>query len=185
MAKRYGVKMEVLSSLVRAPGTRIKGITKMEHNRISGVAKDTNVARVSVVGVVDEPGVAFKMFRVIANAKVNIDIILQSIGHNDKSDISFTVAKDDVDKVVELLEENKTIIGFSEVTMNEKIAKISIVGAGMMAAPGIAAMMFEALYDAKINISMIATSEIKISILVDEGDADRAVAAIHAKFFEV
>ena len=185
MAKRYGVKMEVLSSLVRAPGTRIKGITKMEHNRISGVAKDTNVARVSVVGVIDEPGVAFKMFRVIANAKVNIDIILQSIGHNDKSDISFTVAKDDVDRVVELLEENKTIIGFSEVTMNEKIAKISIVGAGMMAAPGIAAMMFEALYDAKINISMIATSEIKISILVDEGDADRAVAAIHAKFFEV
>ena len=185
MAKRYGVKMEVLSSLVRAPGTRIKGITKMEHNKISGVAKDTNVARVSVVGVVDEPGVAFKMFRVIANAKVNIDIILQSIGRNDKSDISFTVAKDDVDRVVELLEENKTIIGFSEVTMNEKIAKISIVGAGMMAAPGIAAMMFEALYDAKINISMIATSEIKISILVDEPDADRAVAAIHAKFFEV
>ena len=185
MAKRYGIKVEVLSSLVRKPGTTVKGVKKMEHNKISGVAKDTNVARVSLVGVEDEPGVAFKVFRVIANAKINIDIILQSIGSNNKSDINFTVEKDDLQSVVELLEENKEVIGFSKVTMDDKIAKVSIVGAGMMAAPGIAAMMFEALYDAKVNIGMIATSEIKISVLVDEADADRAVAAIHAKFFEI
>ena len=184
MAKRYGVKLEVLSSIVRAPGTRIKGSTKMEHTKISGVAKDANVARISLVGVVDEPGVAFKVFRVIANAKINIDIILQSIGRNEKSDINFTVAREDAETAVELLEENKEIIGFSEIIMNNKVAKVSIVGAGMMAAPGIAAMMFEALYDVKINIDMISTSEIKVSVLVDANDVDRAVAAIHSKFFE-
>jgi len=183
MAKRYGVKMEVLSSLVRKPGTIVKGVTKVEHTKISGVAKDASVARIAVVGLKDEPGVAFKVFRVIANAKINIDIILQSIGRNQTNDISFTVARSDLDKAVETLEENKEIIGYLEVTTNDKIAKVSIVGAGMMSSPGVAAMMFEALYDSKINIAMISTSEIKVSVLVDENDADRAVAAIHAKFF--
>jgi len=183
MAKRYGVKMEVLSSLVRKPGTIVKGVTKVEHTKISGVAKDSDVARIALVGVADEPGVAFKIFRVIANAKVNIDIILQSIGRDLTNDISFTVKRSDMEKAVEILEENKSIIGYSEIKTDDKIAKVSVVGAGMMSAPGVAAMMFEALYDAKINIGMIATSEIKISVLVDENDADRSVSAIHAKFF--
>ena len=183
MAKRYGVKMEVLSSLVRKPGTIVKGVTKVEHTKISGVAKDSDIARIALVGLKDEPGVAFKMFRVIANAKINIDIILQSIGRDYTNDISFTVASSDMDKAVEVLEENKDIIGYSEIKKTDKIAKVSIVGAGMMSAPGVAAMMFEALYDSKINIAMISTSEIKVSVLVDENDADRAVAAIHAKFF--
>ena len=183
MAKRYGVKMEVLSSLVRKPGTIVRGSTKMEHTKISGVAKDTNVARIALVGLKDEPGVAFKLFRVIANAKINIDIILQSIGRDQTNDISFTVAKGDMLRAIDVLEENKDVIGYSEIKSDEKIAKVSIVGAGMMSAPGVAAMMFEALYDSKINIGMISTSEIKVSVLVDENDADRAVAAIHAKFF--
>jgi len=183
MAKRYGVKVEVLSSLVRKPGTIVKGVTKVEHTKISGVAKDSDIARVALVGVADEPGVAFKIFRVIANAKINIDIILQSIGRNLTNDISFTVKRSDMEKAVEILEDNKSIIGYSDIKTDDKIAKVSVVGAGMMSSPGVAAMMFEALYDAKINIGMIATSEIKISVLVDENDADRSVSAIHAKFF--
>jgi len=185
MAKRYGIKIEVLSSLVREPGTIVKGATKMEHLKISGVAKDNDIARIALVGLKDEPGVAFKLFRVIANAKINIDIILQSIGRNNTNDISFTVARADMNKAVEILEESKSVIGFSEIKKNDAIAKVSVVGAGMMSSPGVAAMMFEALYDAKINIGMISTSEIKISVLVDEKDADRAVTAIHAKFFDV
>jgi len=183
MAKRYGVKMEVLSSLVRKPGTIVKGVTKMEHTKISGVAKDADIARIALVGVADEPGVAFKVFRVIANAKINIDIILQSIGRDYTNDISFTVDRADMEKAVEILEENRSVIGYSDIKTTDKIAKVSVVGAGMMSTPGVAAMMFEALYDSKINIGMISTSEIKISVLVDENDADRAVAAIHAKFF--
>ncbi|MCL2662900.1 MAG: aspartate kinase [Oscillospiraceae bacterium] len=183
MAKRYGVKMEVLSSLVRKPGTIVKGVTKMEHMKISGVAKDSDIARIALVGLKDEPGVAFKMFRVLANEKINIDIILQSIGRNNTNDISFTVSRSDMEKAVNVLEENKDIIGYTDISTTDKIAKVSIVGAGMMSSPGVAAMMFEALYDSKINIAMISTSEIKISVLVDENDADRSVAAIHAKFF--
>ncbi|MCL2425050.1 MAG: aspartate kinase [Oscillospiraceae bacterium] len=183
MAKRYGVKMEVLSSLHRKPGTIIKGVTKVEHTKISGVAKDSNIARIALVGLRDEPGVAFKVFRVLANAKINIDIILQSIGRDFTNDISFTVSREDMNKAIEILEENKDVIGYTEINTTDKIAKISIVGAGMMSSPGVAAMMFEALYDSKINIAMISTSEIKVSVLVDENDADRSVATIHAKFF--
>jgi aspartate kinase len=184
MAKRYGIEMEVLSSIVDRPGTKVKGVNKVEHTKISGVAKDTSIAIISIVGVRDEPGVAFKIFRVIANAKKNIDIILQSVNHNNQNDISFTVAADDLDAVVEVLENNKSVIGFTEIKASDNVAKVSIVGAGMMSAPGIAATMFEALYDVKINISMIATSEIKITVLVNENDADRAVTALHEKFFD-
>ena len=184
MAKRYGVEMEVLSSLTGKPGTKVKGVNKVEHSKISGVAKDASLSRITIVGLKDEPGVAFKIFRVIANAKKNIDIILQAVNYNDENDISFTVARDDLDSVVEILEKNKSTIGFSGVKTSDNIAKVSIVGAGMMSAPGIAATMFEALYDVKINIEMIATSEIKISVLVNEADADRAVSALHSKFFD-
>ena len=183
MAKRYNVNLEVLSSSKRVSGTKVKEVTKVEHLKISGVAKDVSVARIALMGLRDEPGVAFKAFRVLAKAKVNVDIILQSIGHGGKKDISFTIDRSDVELVMKVLEENKDVIGFSDISMNDKIAKISIVGAGMMSAPGIASQMFEALFDAKINIGMISTSEIKISVLVDEDVADRAVSAIHAMFF--
>jgi len=184
MAKRYGVNLEVLSSFSREPGTKVKEVIKVEYLKISGVAKDTNVARIALVGLRDEPGVAFRIFRVLANAKINIDIILQSIGREKTQDISFTVAKGDMEKAVEVLLESKETIGYCDISTNDNIVKVSIVGAGMMSTPGVAATMFEALYDAKVNIGMISTSEIKISVLVDEKDADRAVAAIHAKFFE-
>ena len=183
MAKRYNINMEVLSSFVRRPGTIVKEVTKVEFTKISGVAKDTAIARIALVGLRDEPGVAFKVFRVLANAKINIDIILQSIGRGNTKDISFTVARGDMEKASLVLTENKEVIKYSDISMTDKIAKVSIVGAGMMSAPGIASMMFEALYEAKVNIGMISTSEIKISVLVDEDEADRAVSAIHEKFF--
>ena len=184
MAKRYGVDLEVLSSFARKPGTKVKEVTKLEQAKISGVAKDANIARFALMGLRDEPGVAFKVFRVLANAKINVDIILQSIGRGDTKDISFTVAREDMDSAANALKDHKDAIGYSEISITDKVAKVSIVGAGMMSAFGVAALMFEALYDAKVNIGMISTSEIKVSVLVDEKDADRAVSAIHAKFFE-
>ena len=184
MAKRYGVRMEVLSSFVRKPGTIVRGVAKVELSKISGVATDMNIAQIALLNLRDEPGVAFKVFRVLAKEKINIDIILQSIGRDKTKDISFTVAKNDMDRAAEALMENKELIGFSDISMTDKVAKVSIVGAGMMSAPGVASLMFEALFDAKVNIGMISTSEIKVSVLVDENDAERATTAIHAKFFE-
>ena len=184
MAKRYGVDLEVLSSFERKPGTRVKEVTRLEQSKISGVAKDANIARIALVGLRDEPGVAFKIFRVLAQKSINVDIILQSIGREDTKDISFTVARGDMESAAQALEEHRKSIGYKDISVTDKIAKVSVVGAGMMSAPGVAALMFEALYDAKVNIGMISTSEIKVSVLVDENDADRAVSAIHAKFFK-
>ncbi len=184
MAKRYNVNLEVLSSFVRAPGTKVKEVVRnMEEMKISGIAKDTNVARIAIVGVPDEPGIAFRVFRALANAKVNVDIILQSVGKNNTNDISFTVAREEMDKARDAIMEYQEAIGFECVNVDTSVAKVSIVGAGMIRSPGIASMMFEALYDAKINIQMISTSEIKISVLIDEAYADVAMQAIHRKFF--
>ncbi|UOO38507.1 aspartate kinase [Oscillospiraceae bacterium CM] len=184
MAKRYGVDLEVLSSFVRKPGTKVKEVTKVEQTKISGIAKDADVARIALIGLKDEPGIAFKVFRVLAKAKINVDIILQSIGRNNTQDISFTIAKGDMLQAEKVLREAQDAIGFTDISVTSNVAKVSIVGAGMMSSSGIAAIMFEALYDAKVNINMISTSEIKVSVLVDADDADRAVSAIHAKFFE-
>ncbi|MBR4954199.1 MAG: aspartate kinase [Oscillospiraceae bacterium] len=184
MAKRYNVDLEVLSSYVRKPGTKVKEVVKtVEQMKISGIAKDTNVARITVVGLPDEPGVAFKVFRVMGKAKINIDIIIQSAGKGGTNDISFVVAKGDVDATVAALEEYKSAIGFNAVSVDSSVAKVSIVGAGMMNSSGIAALMFEALYEKRINIGMISTSEIKVSVIIDEAKADAAVSAIHDKFF--
>ena len=176
MAKKYNIELEVLSSLTNAPGTIVKEAAKMEKMLISGVAKDTNVARISVVGVPDNPGLAFKMFSKLSKRNINVDIILQSIGRDGTKDISFTVAKDNAKEAAEAMEDYVANVGGKSVLVDEKVAKISIVGAGTK--------MFEALYDAQINIRMISTSEIKVSVLIDEKDADAAVNAIHSKFFD-
>ena len=184
MAKRYGIELEVLSSYVRKPGTKVKEVVKkVEENKINGIAKDTNVARIAVVSVPDEPGVAFRVFNEMAKKKINVDIILQSYGKNNTNDISFTVPLDDADRAEEALEACKASIGFDHVNVDKSVAKVSIVGAGMMTASGVAALMFEALSDAKINIQMISTSEIKVSVLIPKEQADLAVKAIHSKFF--
>ncbi|MGI5928325.1 aspartate kinase [Pseudoflavonifractor sp.] len=184
MAKRYNVNLEVLSSFSGNPGTKVKEVVKnVEKTHVSGVAKDKDVARLALVGLDDTPGIAFKIFSLLAKAKINVDIILQSIGRGDTKDISFTVNKSDKDEAKRLLEENKTYLGFDHIDVSDNIAKVSIVGAGMINNPGVASLMFEALYNAGININMISTSEIKVSVLVDADDADRAVQAIHNKFF--
>ena len=184
LAKRYGIVLEVLSSYVRKPGTKVKEVArKVEENKISGIAKDTNVARVAVVGVPDAPGVAFRVFNEMAKKKINVDVILQSYGKNNTNDISFTVPLDDADAAEQALNDAKGAIGFDHVSLDKTVAKVSIIGAGMMSASGVAALMFEALSDAEINIHMISTSEIKVSVLIDEEMADLAVKAIHSKFF--
>ncbi len=184
MAKKYNIELEVLSSLAKAPGTIVKEKTKMEKMLISGVAKDTDVARISVIGVPNIPGIAFKMFSKLSAKDINVDIILQSIGHDGKKDISFTVAKSRGKEAVAALEDYMVSHGAKEVLYDDEVAKISIVGAGMESHAGVATKMFEALYDAQINIQMISTSEIKVSVLIDINDADKAVKAIHRKFFD-
>ena len=185
MAKRYSVKLEVLSSFSGKPGTKVKEVVKtMEESHISGVAKDKNIARLALVGLEDTPGIAFKIFSLLARNNVNVDIILQSIGRSDTKDISFTVAKADMELAQKLLEENRDSIQFDHIDVSDNIAKVSIVGAGMVNSPGVAAAMFEALFNAGININMISTSEIKVSVLVHISDADRAVQVIHQRFYD-
>ena len=184
MAKKYGVQLEVLSSLEAKPGTIVKEKVTMEKMLISGVAKDNNVSRIAIVGLDDTPGVAFKIFNKLAQAKVNIDIILQSVGRDGTKDITFTVTEDQAQEAVEAIEAMRDVLTFKSVSADNSISKVSIVGAGMETHPGVASKMFEALSDANINIQNISTSEIKISVLIDEKDADRAVIAVHDKFID-
>lgn len=185
MAKKYQVNLEVLSSFTKKPGTKVKEVAKqMEKTQISGVAKDKNVARLALVNVEDKPGIAYKVFSLLGQKDINVDIILQSIGRGETQDISFTVKRSDADLAKELLEEHRASLGFDRIDVNKEVVKVSIVGAGMLENAGVAAKMFGALYDADINIHMISTSEIKVSVLLDESDANAAVQAIHDKFFE-
>lgn len=182
MAKKYGVNLEVLSSLTQNPGTKIKEVVKVEKMLIRGVARDNDVARISIVGVPDQPGIAFKIFSRLAAKKVNVDIILQSIGRDDTKDISFTVPRSSKQLAMELMEEINERCGGKGIICDDNISKVSIVGAGMQSNPGVASKMFEALAEANVNIQMISTSEIKISVLVKLSDADKAVNAIHDAF---
>ena len=183
MAKKYNVEMEVLSSITRAAGTKVKEVTKVEKMLIKGVAKDESVARVTLVGVPDNPGIAFKVFSRVAKAHICVDNILQSVGRDGTKDIAFTVPADDADAAADSLREYCEMVGAKELTVSKDVAKISIVGAGMETHENVAAGMFEALADAGINIQMISSSEIRVSVLVDKKDADRAVAAVHRHFF--
>ena len=182
MAKKYGVELVVRSSLNRSEGTVIKEKVKMEKMLITGVAADTNTARISVIGVDDQPGTAFRIFNTLAKNNMNVDIILQSVGRDGTKDISFTVSEDDLDDAIHILEDHKEALTIKEITSNRDVAKISVVGAGMMSNPGVAAKMFETLYNARININMIATSEIRITVLVDKKDVEKALNAVHDGF---
>ncbi len=182
MAKKYNVNLCVRSSLTRAKGTVVKEAVKVEGMLVRGVTKDNDVARISLCGIEDTPGKAFRIFSLLAKKNINVDIILQSIGRDNKKDISFTVAESHIDEALKIIEENKEIIGYETMSYTTKVSKVSIVGAGMVTNAGVAARMFEALYEAQINIHMIATSEIKVSVLIDEGYEAKAVKAIHDKF---
>ncbi len=181
MAKKYSVELEVLSSLNPIPGTIVKEVAKMEKMLIRGVTKDKDVALVSVLGVKDNPGVAFNIFSKLSQKNINVDIILQSFGRDNTKDIVFTVSKDNGPVAVSLLEESSHLQD-ARIVCDTNVAKVSIVGAGMESHPGTATKMFEALYERDINIRMISTSEIKISVIIDADDADRAVSAVHNAF---
>ena len=182
MAKKYNVEIEVLSSLKRVPGTIVKEVAKMEKMLVRGVTKDTDVARISVKSIPNNPGVAFKLFAKLAQKKINVDIILQSIGRDDTKDITFTVSKENADEAVKAVHDTFDIDD-KNIVCDTEVAKISVVGAGMESHPGTASKMFEALYEHDINIDMISTSEIKISVLINAKDADRAVSAVHKAFY--
>ena len=179
LAKKYGVRLVVRSSLNTNEGTVVRRGSKMEKMIVSGVAADTDAARVAVIGLNDEPGIAFKLFNALAKQNINIDMILQSIGRQGKKDISFTLADEDADRAKEIIEEN---MDFEDIDVDKNVSKVSIVGAGMQTNAGVAAKMFEALYDANINIRMISTSEIRVTVLIDEKNTERAMNAIHDKF---
>ncbi len=182
MAKKYNVNLEVVSSLEKKPGTKVKEVAKVEKMLIKGVARDNNIARISVVEVPDSPGVAFRLFAALAAKKIDVDNILQSIGSEELKDISFTIAKDNLPEAVKVVESLKDSLNYKYYESTENISKVSIVGAGMKSNPGVAAKMFEALGDAGINIQMIFTSEIKITVLINKEESTRAVAAIHDAF---
>lgn len=182
MAKKYGVKLEVKSSFEKVDGTIVKEAVSVEKMLIRGVARDNDVARIAIIGLEDKPGIAFRVFSLLAKKGINVDVILQSIGRNDKKDISFTVTKNHMEEAIALLEAEKETLCYEKITHREDISKVSIVGAGMVNNPGVAAKMFEALYDAGINIHMISTSETKISVLINVENAEKAVQAIHDKF---
>ncbi len=184
MAKKYGVQLVVRSSLNRAEGTVVKEDVDVESMLVSGVAVDKNAARVALIGLKDEPGIAFKVFDLLGKKNINVDVILQSIGRDGTKDISFTVARDDVAEVEKILEANRTRLTFEKLETDTTVAKVSVVGAGMQSNAGVAGMMFEALYNVGVNIRMIATSEIRITVLIDEADVDTATKAVHDKFIE-
>ncbi len=183
MAKKYGVTLVVRSSLNDSEGTVVKEEVSVERMLITGVALDKNAVRVTVQGVKDEPGIAFKVFNCLAQKNVNVDIILQSVSHGDTQDISFTVDYDNLDEAVEVLRENQKRLTFHSIQADTEIAKLSVVGAGMVSNPGVAAKLFEALYNENINVEMISTSEIRITVIVDAKDGERAMNAVHEAFY--
>ena len=182
LAKKYNVELEVISSINPVPGTVVKEETKVEGMLIKGVAKDTDVAVLTVKDVPDVPGMSFKIFSLLAQKNINVDIILQTTGRDGKKDMSFTVPLGDAESAVAALKNATHRIGGGDITVDKTCAKVSIVGAGMQSHSGVASTMFEALFNQNINIKMISTSEIKISVIIDEADADKAVAAIHDAF---
>ena len=182
MAKKYGVELVVRSSLNESEGTVLKEDVKVERMLITGVALDRDADRISVIGLKDEPGMAFKLFDILAKKAINVDVILQSIGRDGTKDISFTVSDTQADEALKVLEENKTRLKYQSIKLKKDVAKLSIVGAGMMSNPGVAAKMFESLYNANVNINMISTSEIRVTVLINEVDAERAINAVHDAF---
>ena len=182
LAKKYHVKLSVRSSLNKNEGTYVKEVDKVEKMLVRGVTRDNDCARIALCGVEDTPGKAYQVFALLSKHGISVDLIIQSIGNGVKKDISFTITEGDLEEAIKILEENKDDLSIDDIKVKKDVSKVSIVGAGMVNNAGVATTMFEALYNANINISMIATSEIKISVLVDQKDAERAVEAIHDKF---
>ena len=183
LAKKHHLNLVVKSSLENKSGTQIKERT-MEKMLISGLAIDKDVVQVTVIGMKDTPGIAFKLFSMIAKRNITVDVIVQTMGGALLKDIAFTVHKNDLDETLEVLEKNKDFLNFDRLGVTDNLAKLSVVGAGMTSTPGVAAAMFEALYDVGVNIRLISTSEIKISVLIDEAEAKMAANSVHERLME-
>ncbi|HHV71923.1 MAG TPA: aspartate kinase [Clostridia bacterium] len=182
-AKQYGVIIHVRSSFSYEEGTAVKEACEMEKERlVSGVTCDLNTAKIAILEVPDRPGIAYKIFSALAKANINVDMIIQSIMRDNVNDISFTISESDADLALEITKGVADEIGAKGVKFSKDVAKVSIVGAGMVNNPGVAATMFETLAEEGINIQMITTSEIKISCLIDASSAIKAVKALHKKF---
>ncbi len=182
MAKKYNVNLEVVSSLEKKPGTKVKEVVSMEKMLIRGVTRDNDVARIAVVGLPDKPGIAFRVFSLMSKYNINVDIILQSIGRDNTKDISFTVSEEHMEQAISVLKDHLAVLEAERIEVNDNVCKLSIVGAGMQTNAGVATKMFEALYEAGININMISTSEIKISVLIDEEDSEKGLRVVHDAF---
>lgn len=184
MAKQQGVTIHVRSSFSTNAGTLVKEVKGMEKERVvCGVAHDLNVAKISLLDVPDRPGIAARLFSALAREAINVDMIIQSTTRgNERNDISFTVSRDDLDRALAVVKKVKEEVGASEVLYGDGIAKVSIVGAGMITNPGVAAAMFTALAEEGINIEMISTSEIKVSCIIRADEAVKAVRALHKAF---
>lgn len=182
LAKKHGVQLVVRSSLTKEEGTVVKERIMMPQAEISGVAGDDDAARISVTGLEDEPGVAFRLFNILAKKNINIDIILQSVGQNGKKDISFTVKEDDAELAVNTIKAHLPQGSYADVDATTDVAKVSIIGSGLIGHSGMAARMFEALYEVGVNIRMISTSEIRVTVIVDRDDMVKAMNAAHEAF---
>ena len=181
--RNHGVRIHVRSSFNSSEGTWIVPQEDMvEDAIISGVAHDTSEAKVTVVGVPDRPGVAAGMFTALADANINVDMIVQNISSEGRTDISFTLPRGEIDQATELLDARLPKIGAERLIVNPSVAKVSLVGAGMKTHPGVAARMFAALSRAGVNIQMISTSTIRVSVIIDDAKVDDAVRAVHAEF---
>ncbi|MFC9294305.1 aspartate kinase [Streptomyces sp. NPDC057011] len=188
-ARRYNIPIHVRSSFSGLPGTWVsnenpQGDAQVEHAIISGVAHDVSEAKITVVGVPDKPGEAAAIFRAIADAEINIDMIVQNVSaaSTGLTDISFTLPKAEGHKAIDALEKAKSVIGFDSLRYDDQIGKISLVGAGMKTNPGVTASFFQALSDAGVNIELISTSEIRISVVTRQDDVNEAVRAVHTAF---
>lgn len=182
MARRYNVKLVVRSSMTREEGTVVKESTKMEKMLISGVAGDKNIAKITVAGMKDDPESTFRLLNLMARNNLNIDVMIQSLEKDGTKTLTFTIARPDLMVTMDLLESNLDVLGAVKIGCEEDVAKVSVVGAGVSSNPGVAAKMFEALANAGINTDMVTTSEIRITAVVDEEDAETAMRAVHERF---
>ena len=185
IGKNFNIPIIVKSTFdENSKGTIVKHEKNLEDLYVSGIAKADNISRVTLIGVDNKLGATYKLFNLLAKNEINTDIIIQSYGEHTVRNISFSIKSSDLDKTLKMLDDNIEELTAKEIVHSDDLAKISLVGVGMANTPGVAAKMFEALYENDINMHMISTSEIKISVLVSQNKAERAMKAIHEKFIK-
>lgn len=185
IGKKYNVPIYVKSTFEKnSIGTKITDANNLEDLVINGVTKDDYISRITILGIDNKIGKTFEIFKILSENQINVDVIMQTLGENVEKDLAFTVKMNDLDKALKVLNDNKERIHAKEILHSENLSKVSIIGVGIANKPGVATAMFEALYENNINMHMVTTSEIKISVLVNSSESELAVKAIHDKFFK-